>query len=176
MTSNDFNPEPRAGRWLTQIETLLSRVAAATLALTMLVIVADVLMRYAFNAPFAWTYQLVQYNLLVLLYFFALAETQRRRENISVHVLDHLLAPRARRILDGVVSALILIFAVALLWTGVVALEKSVIRAEFAPGLINWPKWPSYAIFVLGTSVFALRLTWDCYLGLTGRSGPEVTA
>lgn len=163
-----------AGRCLIRIETALQRIASLGLALTMLVIVADVVMRYVFNAPFPWTYQLVQYNLLVLMYFFALAETQRRRENIAVRVLDTILTPRAQVVLDSIVSALILLFAVALAWTGIIALDKSIARAEFAPGLINWPKWPSYALFVLGTTVFILRLAHDGIAGLVARA-PEAS-
>lgn len=151
-----------------RLERIATTVAVVAIGATMLVIVADVLMRYVFLRPFAWSYQLVQYVLLVAIYFLAISETQRRRENIAVHALERFLGPRARALMDAAVSLLILIFAVTLLWVGWVALDKAVTRGEFAPGLINWPKWPSYAMFVFGTAMLVVRLVLDTLLALGG--------
>lgn len=163
----------RTERYLSAAEAAMMMVANVALMATMLVVVADVFMRYVFNAPFPWAYQLIQYNLLAILYFFAISETQKRRENISVHVLEHLISARGRALLDAFVSLLILIFAIALFYVGVPMLRDSIVNNEYAPGLINWQKWPTYAIFVGGTAVFILRIVMDIIHALQGRD-PEI--
>lgn len=159
-------------RYLSAAEAAMMVVANVALMMTMLVVVADVFMRYVFNAPFAWAYQLIQYNLLAALYFFAISETQKRRENIAVHVLENLLPARGRALLDAFVSLLILVFAIALFYVAVPMLTKSVVRSEYVPGLINWQKWPTYTIFVAGTAVFIVRIVMDMIHALQDRD-PE---
>ena len=63
----------------------------------MLVVVADVFMRYVVNRPFSFTYDLVGLYLLAGLFFLSVSDTFRVRGHVNVDILVQHLGPKGRR-------------------------------------------------------------------------------
>ena len=75
------------------------------LALMMLLTVADVLMRYCFRSPIPGATELTEL-MLVIIVFFALADTHTVKGHIAVDLFVTRLAPRTRAVVALIISSL----------------------------------------------------------------------
>jgi TRAP-type transport system small permease protein len=91
-------------------------LAAALLGLLLVVMLVQVVTRYALNDPTAWTEEVCRY-----LYVY-IAD----RSHVSVNVLTHMLMPRAQLFIALVVDLLIVAFLAILAWYGVRATLRNV--------------------------------------------------
>lgn len=73
----------------------LSYVGAALLFAMMATVVADVLLRYLFNAPIRGTFEIVGF-LLGVMVFAGIVVASERNDHINVSILDHLFRGRLR--------------------------------------------------------------------------------
>ncbi len=71
-------PSTQLVRLLDRLENVAIVAAGLCLAVMMLVVTMDVVMRYGFNAPLGWVYDLVGKYLVVAAFFLAVSETFRR--------------------------------------------------------------------------------------------------
>ena len=120
-----MSPPGRPGAhpvWLAWASRITRRVNAVFLAVSgglaaaiMLVILQDVVRRYAFNDPSAWVLDICSF-MLVYLFFLALAPALEAGSHVSVDLFRQLVPPRYRRgvLLFG--GALTVAFG-AILWT-----------------------------------------------------------
>lgn len=146
-----------AHRWLSRLEYLLVAGAAASIFVMMIVTSIDVVMRYAFDAPLSWSFDLIAHYLLRTAFLFGFAWCLSTGHHICVgFVARHL--PGSAYHLFQTVGALggAAIFGLAA-WHGwhetLVAWEA---RDVFF-GVVAWPAWPSNIIIPLGLFPLALR-------------------
>src|SRR6202000_491570 len=95
----------RAGDVLTAIERTLTVIAVVFLFVIMVLVVADVFMRYAVNRPFSFTYDLIGLYLLAGVFFLTLSDGLREHAHVGVDILLHRVSPAGRR-LSEIVTAL----------------------------------------------------------------------
>src|ERR1700677_3809363 len=93
-----------AQRWVAAAEGAASFLAAIVLFVVMLIVSADVAMRYVFNRPFGWTYDLISLYLMGALFYFSLSATFAQGAHISVDVVASRLTPRTRRLLQMLIA------------------------------------------------------------------------
>jgi TRAP-type C4-dicarboxylate transport system permease small subunit len=152
---------PRAARLLAAAEDAAMVVVTASLFATMAITVVDVVMRYAFNAPLAFAYDLIAQYLLVAAFFLALSYTLRVDGHMNVDMLLVAIAsPRARAGLRAVGDALSLAFFLALLYAGFASAYEAWDRAERLTGALPLPIWISQAFVPLGAALLVLRLAY----------------
>lgn len=149
------NPASAAMR---RLEIALRTVGAACLLAVMLIVFVDVGARYLFNAPLAWSYELIGMYLMPALFYFALSDTLAEHHHISVD----LLRPRMPRWLIRVVEivgsgAMAAVFA-AILWIYANAAVADFARGAVTMGVIEWPAWVPSAIAAVGAATICLRL------------------
>lgn len=170
----------RAQRWVARLEHAASTGAAAALFAIMLIVFADVALRYLFNAPLSWSYDLISIYLMGVAFFLALSETLRRNHHVAVDILYLRLSLRMRRVwkllgwsLSCVLFTVILVLAVRTSWSRWAA-------DNVVAGAIPWPMWVPAAIAALGLALLLARLTLGVLaLGLalaTGRPLDGATA
>jgi TRAP-type C4-dicarboxylate transport system permease small subunit len=157
----------------------LSQVAAllglAGLLAVSLITIADVLMRWLFNAPITGVYDLSTLFMAVVLsatFPAALA----RRKNISVEFVAHKLGPRTNRVLDLFASTLTLFFFVLLFWQLVVYSGELLADGEttFVLELKIAPWWMASTVFFgLCVAVQLLVLALDVRAVATGRPSQD---
>src|ERR1700730_12646656 len=81
-----------------RVERLMALVAAFMMFAIMVIVAADVAMRYIFNSPFAWAYDLISLYLMGALFYFALSRAFAEGAHISVDILQYSMSENLRRI------------------------------------------------------------------------------
>src|ERR1700712_4693217 len=83
---------------LTAIEKISSTIAAVFMFAIMIVVFGDVIMRYAFNKPFSWAYDLISLYLMAGVFFLVLSEAYAERAHVSVDILQQKFSPSMIRL------------------------------------------------------------------------------
>jgi C4-dicarboxylate transporter DctQ subunit len=138
---------------------LLTDAAAALAAASVLVMLAlvsySVAMRYLLNAPKPWTDEVVGY-LLVGSVMFAVAETLRRGEHISIDLLTDKLGPRGKRIAAIFALLAVLVTAAALLWEGWQTVAFARMLGLMTEGYVTLPLWTLQLMVPIGGGLLLL--------------------
>jgi TRAP-type C4-dicarboxylate transport system permease small subunit len=148
----------RASDILAAIERTLTVIAAFFLFVIMVVVVADVFMRYAVNRPFSFTYDLIGLYLLAGVFFLTLSDALREHAHVGVDILLHRFSPAGRR-LSEIVTALVGLFVFVLI--SKVGFDRALDnyqQSDVLAGAIPWPTWISAALVPFGCGVLVLRL------------------
>lgn len=148
----------RAENVLGVLERALTVIAVVCLFAIMLLVVADVFMRYMLNSPFSFTYDLIGLYLLAGAFFLTLSDTLRVHAHVGVDILLSRFPPAGRR-LSEIVTALTGLFVFVLITK--VGFERALENYEqhdVLAGAIAWPTWISAALVPFGCSVLVLRL------------------
>jgi TRAP-type transport system small permease protein len=125
----------------------------------MLLTVADVVLRSAFNTPIRGTYELIEL-LLTCTFFVALPAVFLRDEHIVVNVIDN-LAPRCvpalKRVAEGLAVAVLAVMA----WQGWIAAGDTLVFHDVTAdlGLPRILHWLAHLLGVVGAGVVVLLMT-----------------
>src|SRR5256885_10854706 len=139
----------RASLWL-------ARIAAVALAVIAVVTFGDVIGRYFFHAPFAFTVELTQMAMALVVYF-GVGLVTHEDAHISADVVTLRLPPRLRAVFALVTNLLALAFLAVLVW-------RLWAYAEFLYGkgdpTMVWtvPLWPVAVAGALCRAVFLTRV------------------
>lgn len=156
---------PTLSRLLARIETVFDWLAAAAMLLIMTVVVCDTILRYAFNSPLSWAYDLISIYLVAGVFFFSLAGTYSAGAHVNVDILQKSLPPKVIDMTE-VVTAIIGVLVFALIAeAGTRRTIDAFVSGDVLSGAIGWPTWPAQALVPLGCGLLVLRLA----LMLVGR-------
>jgi TRAP-type C4-dicarboxylate transport system permease small subunit len=150
-----------ANRLAGRVEDLMLRLAGLTTFAIMLIVGVDVLMRYALNAPFSWSYDLIGIYLVPLSFFFALSATFRRNHHISVDILYRRYPLRLQRLARLATALLFGPFVLWMIWLAARDAHDRYAAGDAISGTILWPTWIPSAIVALGFLALVLRLALD---------------
>lgn len=159
-------------RLLAWAETRSADLAALAMLAMVLIVTVDVVMRYSFNAPLSWSYDLVSMYLMPAAVFLMLALVQRNAHHVNVDIFYRLL-PRALQraasviafLCSGTVMAIVATLAAARAWTAIA-------NDEVVSGPIEWPVWIGPALLAAGAALFALRCLTDTVRTVGGHDLP----
>jgi TRAP-type C4-dicarboxylate transport system permease small subunit len=156
-------------------EALLAAIASVVLFAVMAIVASDVAMRYVFNHPFGWSYDLVSLYFTLVLFYFCLSRAFSGHAHVGVDILHYYVSARTRRVfalLTCVISAPLFATIAA------VTFERAVnayARHDIIEGAIEWPTWAYIALAPLGTGLLTLRLLIDAVAhAVTLGGGPEL--
>ena len=143
---------------LALIDHCLATLAAVAIFVIMIIVTLDVLLRYIFNAPLAWSFDLISIYLMSGAFFLALSDTLRRAHHGCVDIFYLNLPLKARRILKVIAWALSsVLFACITVLAALAAFDRWD-KADVVAGVIEWPTWIPAAVAALGFGVMTLRL------------------
>lgn len=148
----------RCDRALRVAEKAGITVAGIFMFAIMLVVVIDVVMRYFFNAPLSWSFELISLYLMVGLFFFSLSDALAHHAHVAVDIL-HLYMPRRMRHgaeLIGYVLATP-VFA-AIFYMSVITTWESYRGNDVLAGHIAWPTWLAQICVPIGVGILVLRM------------------
>lgn len=148
----------RTDGWLGRLDLVLAALSALALLGMMGVTTIDVVMRYAFNAPLRWGFDLITNYLLVMAFFFGFSFALGRNEHVAV---DFFARSLPTSVYQRAVSAGFLVVAVMFIlisWLSAVDAWSAWRNDEALMGSLLWPTWPSKAIIPLGLIPLILRL------------------
>lgn len=146
---------------IAMIDRLLAFIAALMMLATMVIVSADVLLRYLFNAPLSWSYDLIGLYLMAGIFFLLLSDTFRMGGHIGVDIVQQALPRAARHVMLGLGDILSIAVFGPIVWIGLNRTQASLEAGEVLAGLISWPVWVSYAFVPLGMGMLTLRLVLD---------------
>lgn len=143
---------------LARIETAFTAAAQLSLVIIAVVVVADVIARYAFNSPLAFADGLTESYLIVAVVYFALSSGEAAGVHVRVTVLTRIMPPTVARALRCVTLLLsAAYFAGITAFSGLEAWQSWKIH-ETSTGLIPWPLYVAYTIVPVGTLLMTFRL------------------
>ena len=153
-----MRPLDFAEKVIAKLETAWSTAAALVLFSIMLIAVTDVMLRYAFNAPLDWSFELISFYLMAALFFLSLSQTLAFDQHVRVDIVYRYVSPRVRSALEavGYVAALA-VFAV-IFHRGLLRTMREWAAHGVIDGAIAWPTWVSSALVPAGVGLLLLRL------------------
>ena len=141
------------------IEKIASTIAAVFMFAIMMIVFGDVIMRYVFNKPFSWAYDLISMYLMAGVFFLVLSEAYTTRAHVSVDILQQKFSPPMIR-LSEIVTCVVGITVFSLItYLGFLRTVDSFQSADVMAGAIPWPMWPSIGMVPFGAGLITLRLT-----------------
>ena len=136
----------------------------------------EVLMRYAFNAPTMWAYE-IGYMLMGTIFLFTIGFAMIMRSHVRVDFLYSKMSPQGRATVDLIGYLFFLLPIVA--WTtyglGNYLIDAYVIGERSGESAWNPKIWPFRVVFVVGFALFTLQTVaeiFKCILTLLGRDVP----
>lgn len=132
-------------------------IACVMLFGLMILVVADVALRYLFNAPVAWSYEVISRILMPGLFFLAVAHTQRAHGHVAVDILHNYVSDHTRYILEATSSVLITPVFGYIAWiTALDTLQQMQTGAILSDGL-ELPAWSTTFLMPIGFGLLTIR-------------------
>ncbi len=155
------SPSPlyeRLRRLIDSIDTALLAVGCAMLFALMLVVVADVSLRYIFNAPLVWSYEIISSYLMPGLFFLAASHTLKTHGHVSVDILHNYVGRKTRYVFEALGSTLAVpAFALAT-WVSAQNTWKDLQDGAASTSGLGLPTWTISLLLPLGFGLLTLRL------------------
>lgn len=139
------------------IDGIAVAIACILLFALMLVVVADVALRYAFNAPITWSYEVISSFLMPGLFFLSVSHTLRANAHVPVDIVHNYLATRTRYILEAISHLLSTPIFAAVAWFALTqTIEQFKSGDQLASGL-ELPTWTTTVLLPIGFGLLTLR-------------------
>jgi TRAP-type C4-dicarboxylate transport system permease small subunit len=123
----------------------------------MLVVVADVALRYVFNAPLIWSYEVISNFLMPGLFFLSAGHTLRAHGHVSVDILHNYLSTRTRYALEAITSLIVTPIFIFIAWITLLrTLEQIQSGVSLTDGL-QLPAWSTTFLMPIGFGLLAVR-------------------
>lgn len=145
-------------RAIDAIDNLLMVIGGAMLFALMCVVVADVTLRYLFNAPLQWSYQVISSYLMPGLFFMAVSHTLKAHAHVAVDIVHNYVSRRTRYVFEMICSAVATpVFALC----AVVSAQntwKDFTDAAVSTSGLALPTWTVSVMLPVGFGMLTLRL------------------
>ncbi|SIS96964.1 TRAP transporter small permease [Paracoccus saliphilus] len=142
---------------LTGIERGLVLLSGLAIGAIMLVVVADVSMRYLFRQPLTWSYDLIGSYLMVGAFFLALSDTMKQHGHIAIDMFLYRLPHRFMHASQGLGYLLATVILLIIALQAGDRLASAWKGGDLIGATVPWPTWPSYLMVVIGAGVITLR-------------------
>jgi TRAP-type C4-dicarboxylate transport system permease small subunit len=140
------------------IEKVASTIVAIFMFAIMIIVFSDVVMRYAFNRPFSWAYDLISLYLMAGVFFLSLSGTYAVNGHVSVDILMPHFSPLIRRLCAIVANFVGLAIFIPIAWLGYQRALDNYVSSDVLAGAVPWPTWASAVLVPIGAVLLSLRL------------------
>lgn len=140
------------------IDKITTTIATVFMFAIMVVVFCDVVMRYLFNSPFSWAYDLIALYLMAGVFFLVLSDAYEANAHVNVDILQQRLSPAGIRVTQLVTCIVGVTVFSLIAWLGWQRALDSYRSGDVMAGAIPWPMWPSIALAPFGAAMLALRL------------------
>lgn len=147
-------------RSIEKISEILGGLSGFTTLIIIGIVILDVALRAALNAPIPGATE-ISTLLLVALVYLGLASVQASKSNFSVEIIVAHLPPAVRRVQEAVVTLLSAAAIGLLVWYTGKEAWISTQRGEMTFGAITFPVWPSRIIVTFGLAILWVQLVCD---------------
>lgn len=157
-----------------RILNVLAFLAAATIIFTMLLVTAEVVMRYFLNLSLVWGVEITEY-LLLYMTFLGTAWLLKREGHVKVEILASQLNPRAQTLLSIITSILGAMMFLVITWFGAEVTHDHWVRHVVYPETVTGvPKAVILAVIPAGSFLLFIQFLRRTYRYLESwRASPE---
>jgi TRAP-type C4-dicarboxylate transport system permease small subunit len=150
--------------WVHPISKVMNRVASVALFSMMFLTIADVFLRKVFSRSILGTVEVTEFLLLILV-FFALAQTEVLNGHVKVDLVMGRFSTRTQAAVDMITQLICFVMFGLFTWSALVYSEKMREAAEVSQDL--WlPIYPFVYVVVAGCAILSLALLIKFLLAL----------
>lgn len=142
---------------LNRLVKLSVAVASLIIFVMMLMVTADVVMRYVFNSPIQGTYELAQFCLVGVV-FFSIAYVQSEKGHIKIDIATQWMSPKGQTALDIFSYILGIAFFAIVFWQGGKLAWNAWVIQDHTMGLVEFPLWPAKFLVPFGAGLICLQI------------------
>lgn len=167
---------PRSERldWISRLSKAIGFIGTALPAFIVLIIMYEVTLRYLFNQPTLWVNEASLW-MCGIMFLLTGPYTMQQRNHIRITILPTMVARPVKLIFATVSTALIVVFAVAVIWGGYDEALRKLMGWERFGTAWNPPIPATLKPLVLITvALTALQAVVNLILDFKGRSGDHV--
>ncbi len=144
-------------------------LAAAMLAVMVIMVFGNVVLRYGFNSGIAVSEELSRF-LFVWLVFMGSVLAARRREHLGMDSFRNLFGPAGRRVLDIAAEVIVVALSALFLWG---AIQMAMLTADDSLPITGLPRWTIYAAAIVSGGGILLVSLVHLFQRLSGRELPD---
>ena len=141
---------------ISKFNRFIGEIAGWTVVVMMVTISFDVAMRYIFNAPTTWSFEVNRY-MLIMVVFLGGPWTLAAGGHVSVDLVTENITKRKQAILEVVTSIMAFVYMGMFTYESAVftwdAWENGTRSTEY----LAWPLWPVRMFLVIGGGLLALQ-------------------
>ncbi|WP_461834194.1 TRAP transporter small permease subunit [Desulfothermus sp.] len=141
--------DPYIIKVISKIDRWCAEVAGWVVFGMMICISYDVIMRYAFNMPTKWAFEVSTYMMVVVV-FLGGGWTLPAGGHVNVDILIKSLSRKKRRIVEIITSIFALFYLTIFTYEGFIftyeAFSENIRSSEY----LGWPLWPMRSFLVIG--------------------------
>ncbi len=156
-------PYARLRRLIDAIDAVLLVIGCLMLFGLMIVVVADVSLRYLFNAPLQWSYEVISSYLMPGLFFMAVSHTLKANAHVAVDILHNYVGRTTRYVFEAVTSALATPVFALCTWVSAQHTWADVQSAATSTSGLAVPTWTISIMLPIGFGMLTLRLALNAY-------------
>jgi TRAP-type C4-dicarboxylate transport system permease small subunit len=165
-------------RGIDAVDAALMFVGCLMLFALMCVVVSDVGMRYFFNSPLQWSYQVISSYLMPGLFFMAVSHTLKAHGHVAVDIVHNYVGPRTRYVFEALASLVALPVFALCSWVSSNKTLADIQTAAVESSGLAIPTWTVSIMLPIGFGLLTLRLLMNTvgYAGtlLTGEEMMEL--
>lgn len=140
------------------LENTLVFAAGAMITLAMLITFLDVIMRYVFNSPLSWVFDIISMYLLPGCYFLAFSYALRTGNHLKVDYFKDKFPLKFRKIFLFIFGMMAFLIFAYITYTYALESYSAWKDNEIIYGSVNWLVWPSDFIIAISSFAFSFRL------------------
>jgi TRAP-type C4-dicarboxylate transport system permease small subunit len=148
----------RLRRVIDAVDGVLMLVGCLMLFALMLVVVSDVTLRYLFNAPLQWSYEVISSYLMPGLFFMAVSHTLKANAHVSVDILHNYVTRRTRYVFEAICSVVALPVFALCTWVSAQHTWNDFQTAATSTSGLAVPTWTISLMLPIGFGLLSLRL------------------
>ncbi|KMK65919.1 TRAP transporter small permease [Puniceibacterium sp. IMCC21224] len=145
------------------VENFMAVIAGAVLAVVMLLVSADAVLRHIFLAPIPWQFTLTESYLMVAGIAMGLPWGYRTGGRIRINLLLSFVPAGRRRLMLRVGNLLVAPYIAVLCWKSAEKTWDAFANSEYMMGIIDWPVGWSWIWVPLALAVLTIRLVFDAF-------------
>lgn len=141
---------------ISQFNKMIGELAGWIVVAMMLTISFDVAMRYMFNAPTTWSFEVNRY-MLIMVVFLGGPWTLTAGGHVSVDLVTETMGTRRKLILEIVTSIMACIYMFMFTYESMIFTWEAWENATRSTEYLAWPLWPIRMFLVIGGGLLSLQ-------------------
>lgn len=145
-------------RCIDTVDAVLVGIGSLMLFTLMCLVVADVSLRYLFNAPLQWSFEVISKYLMPGLFFLAVSHTLKAHSHVAVDIVHNYVKTRTRYVFEAIGSVVALPAFAVCAWMAAGVTVNDFRTGAMASDGMAVPTWSVSLFLPLGFGLLALRL------------------